>query len=197
MVPDDPPSVADLEEGELIRKAQAGDRSAYDQLVRRYQRQVYRWAYHVVRAHDLADEVTQDVFVRTYKAIDRIDPLRPFGAWLCRSAINISLNLLRKQQFRTQWAQEHHTEPTDFEKESAQPDANLRRRRVLKKLEQAIDQLDPIYRTIILLRAKEEMSYEQISQALGISMGTVMSRLARARQRLKEALGETIEDLRE
>ncbi len=197
MVSDDPPSTTDIEEGELIRKAQAGDRSAYDQLVRRYQRQVYRWAYHVVRAHDLADEVTQDVFVRTYKAIDRIDPLRPFGAWLCRSAINISLNLLRKQQFRTQWAQDHHTEPTDFEKESAQPDASLRRKRVLRKLEKAIDQLDPIYRTIILLRAKEDMSYEQIAQTLGVSIGTVMSRLSRARQRLRDALGETIDDLRE
>jgi RNA polymerase sigma-70 factor (ECF subfamily) len=197
MVPDEPPSVVDREEGELIRKAQAGDRSAYDQLVRRYQRQVYRWAYHVVRAHDLADEVTQDVFVRTYKAIERIDPERPFGAWLCRSAINIALNLLRKQQFRTQWAQDNRTEPTDFEKEAAQPDASLRRQRVLKKLEHAIDRLDPIYRTIILLRANEEMSYEEIAQALGISMGTVMSRLSRARQRLKAALGETIDDLRE
>lgn len=188
---------ASLSESELIRLAQKGDRRAYDGLVRIYQKQVYRWAFHVVRTHDLADEVTQDVFVRTYQAIDRIDPDRPFGAWLCRSAVNIALNAVRKQQFRTQWAQDHRPEPTDYERESSQPDAGFRRRRVLERLEAAIDELPVIYRTIILLRLRNDMSYEEISQVLGISMGTVMSRLARARQRLKESLGNMIDDLRE
>jgi len=186
-----------LPEPELIRMAQAGDRRAYDALVRIYQRQVYRWAFHVVRTHDLADEVAQDVFVRTYQAIDRIDPERPLGAWLCRSAINVALNILRKQQFRTQWAQENRPDPTDYERESGQPDAGFRRRRVLQRLEAAIDALPPLYRTIILLRLRDDMSYDQISKVLGISMGTVMSRLARARRRLKDSLGNMIDDLRE
>lgn len=186
-----------LSEPDIIRRAQGGDRRAYDLIVRRYQRQVYRWAFHVVRTHDLADEVTQDVFVRTFQALERVDPDRPIGAWLCRSAINIALNVVRKQQFRTQWAQDNRPEPTDYEKESAQPDAGFRRRRVIQRLERAIDQLPPIYRTIILLRLKEDMSYDQISKALGLSMGTVMSRLARARQRLRESLGDLLEDLRE
>ena len=188
---------ANLSESELMRLAQKGDRRAYDGLVRIYQKQVYRWAFHVVRTHDLADEVTQDVFVRTYQAIDRIDPDRPFGAWLCRSAVNNALNAIPKQQFRTQWAQDHRPEPTDYERESSQPDAGFRRRRVLERLEAAIDELPVIYRTIILLRLRNDMSYEEISQVLGISMGTVMSRLARARQRLKESLGNMIDDLRE
>lgn len=186
-----------LAEPELIRLAQKGDRRAYDILVRLYQRQVYRWAFHVVRTHDLADEVTQDVFVRTYQALDRVDPDRPLGAWLCRSAINVALNIVRKQQFRTQWAQENRPEPTDYERESGQPDAGFRRRRVIERLERAIDELPPIYRTIIMLRLKDDLSYDQISKALGVSMGTVMSRLARARQRLKESLGDMIDDLRE
>jgi RNA polymerase sigma-70 factor (ECF subfamily) len=188
---------SNLSEAELIRLAQQGDRRAYDHLVRLFQRQVYRWAFHVVRSHDLADEVTQDVFVRTYQAIDRVDPDRPFGAWLCRSAVNIALNVIRKQQFRTQWAQENRPDPTDYERESSQPEAGFRRRRILQRLEAAIDALPPIYRTIILLRLRDEMSYEEISSALGVSMGTVMSRLARARQRLKESLGDLIDDLRE
>jgi RNA polymerase sigma-70 factor (ECF subfamily) len=186
-----------LSEPELIRLAQKGDHRAYGVLVRIYQRQVYRWAFHVVRTHDLADEVTQDVFVRTYQALDRVDPDRPLGAWLCRSAINVALNIVRKQQFRTQWAQENRPEPTDYEKESGQPDAGFRRRRVIERLERAIDELPPIYRTIIMLRLKDDLSYDQISKALGVSMGTVMSRLARARQRLKESLGDMIDDLRE
>lgn len=188
---------ASLPEPDLIRLAQKGDRQAYDRLVRIYQKQVYRWAFHVVRTHDVADEVTQDVFVRTYRALDRVDPDRPFGAWLCRSTFNVALNLVRKQQFRTQWAQENRAEPTDYERESAQPDAWFRRRRVLQRLETAIDALPPLYRTIILLRLRDELSYEEISQALGVSLGTVMSRLARARQRLRVSLGDLIDDLRE
>lgn len=186
-----------LSESELIRLAQKGDHRAYDHLVRTFQKQVYRWAFHVVRAHDLADEVTQDVFVRTFQALDRIDPDRPFGAWLCRSAVNIALNVIRKQQFRTQWAQENRPDPTDYERESSQPEAGFRRRRVLQRLEAAIDDLPPIYRTIILLRLRDEMSYDEISRVLGVSMGTVMSRLARARHRLRDSLGDMIDDLRE
>jgi RNA polymerase sigma-70 factor (ECF subfamily) len=67
----------------------------------------------------------------------------------------------------------------------------------LERLEKAIDDLPPIYRTIILLRLKDDMSYDHISKVLGVSMGTVMSRLARARQRLKDSLGDMIDDLRE
>jgi RNA polymerase sigma-70 factor (ECF subfamily) len=186
-----------LSEPELIRLAQKGDRRAYDQLVRIYQRQVYRWAFHVVRTHDLADEVAQDVFVRTYQAIDRVNPDRPFGAWLCRSTVNVALNIVRKQQFRTQWAQENRPDPSDFERESAQPDAGFRRKRVLQRLEAAINDLPPLYRTIMLLRIRDEMSYDEISKALGVSMGTVMSRIARARHRLREALGDLMDDLRE
>ncbi len=188
---------ANLTEPEIIRLAQSGDRRAYDILVRLYQKQVYRWAFHVVRTHDLADEVTQDVFVRTYQALNRVDPDRPLGAWLCRSTINAALNIIRKQQFRTQWAQENRPDLTDYEREAGQPDAGFRRRRVLERLEKAIDDLPPIYRTIILLRLKDDLSYDQISKVLGVSMGTVMSRLARARQRLRVALGDMIDDLRE
>jgi len=187
--------VSDSSESEQIRAAQKGDRAAYDFLVRRYQRQVYRWAYHVVRNHDLADEVSQDVFVRTYEALVRIDPERPLGAWLCRSTFNIAVNLLRKQQYRAQWAETNRPEPTDFERVAMEPDAILRRRRVLERLERAINELPPKYRAVLLLRLKDGMSYEEISAAMEVSLGTVMSRLARARKRLRKSLGALMEDL--
>lgn len=189
--------LADLPESEIIRAAQSGDQSAYDLLVKRYQRQVYRWAFHVVRTHDLADEITQEVFVRTYAALPRVDPDRPLGAWFCRSAVNLALNLLRKQQFRSKWAEENRPNPTDFEREASEPDAAFRRRRILARLDQAIDELPAVYRAVLLLRLKDGMSYEEIASALGISLGTVMSRLARARRRLRAKLGSLLEDLRQ
>jgi RNA polymerase sigma-70 factor (ECF subfamily) len=184
-------------ESEWIREAQKGDRAAYDRLVQKYRKQVYRWAYHLVRTHDLADEVTQDVFVRTYQALERLDPDRPLGAWLCRSTTNIALNLLRKHQFRTRWVEENRPETPSTDKPASQPDAAYRSQRLVSRIQRAIDSLPPMYRAVILLRIKEEMSYEEIAEALGVSIGTVMSRLARARQKLRNILGDIMDELRE
>lgn len=174
-------------ESELIRAAQAGDRLAYDELVRRHQRNVYRWAYNVVRSHDAADEVAQEVFVRTYMALDRIDPERPLGSWLCRTAVNVALNTVRKQRFRTQWAEENRP---DVDSVGDQPDAVFRQHELIRRLERAINNLTPMYRTVLLLRTREQLSYGEIAKVLDVSVGTVMSRLARARKRLRKELGE-------
>ena len=185
------------DDSDLIRAAQTGDRFAYDELVRRYQRSVYRWAYNVVRSHDSADEVAQDVFVRTYMALERIDPEQPFGAWLCKIAVNVSLNMVRKQHVRMQWMEENRSDGAGSNPNAAGPDTKFQHRRLIARVEHGIGSLPPIYRTILLLRAQENMSYEQIAETLGVSMGTVMSRLARARRKLRKKLGALLEDLME
>ncbi len=182
-------------ESDLIRQAQAGDRFAYDQLVRRHQRTVYRWAFNVVRNHDVADEVAQEVFVRTYLALERIDPERPLGSWLCKTTVNVALNLLRKQRFREQWAQENRTESEELASNADEPDAKLRRHRVIARLEQSISKLPPVYRTALLLRTRDHLSYGEIAEAMGVSLGTVMSRLNRARKRLRTMMGDLLDDL--
>ena len=181
-------------ESDLIRAAQAGDRFAYDELVRRHQRNVYRWAYNVVRSHDGADEVAQEVFVRTYMALDRIDPERPLGSWLCRTAVNVALNAVRKQRFRTQWAEENKPGVDSQDAAGNQPDAIFRRHRLIEHLERGIKALSPLYRTVLLLRTRDQMTYEEIAQALDVSVGTVMSRLARARKKLRNELGDILGD---
>lgn len=184
-------------EPDLIRAAQQGDRSAYDSLVERYQKQVYRWAFHFVRTHDLADEVAQEVFVRTFEALARLDPERALGAWLCRSTTNVALNMLRKKQFRARWVEENRARMQDAEDSVAQPDAELRSRRVIGRIGRAIDALSPTYRAVMLLRVKESMTYGEIAEALEISIGTVMSRLARARKRLRADLRDVMDDFLE
>lgn len=184
-------------EPELIRAAQQGDRSAYDALVKLYQKQVYRWAFHFVRTHDLADEVAQEVFVRTFEALARLDPDRALGAWLCRSTTNVALNTLRKKQFRAKWVEENRAQIQDAEDSVVQPDAELKSQRVIARIGRAIDDLSPTYRAVMLLRVKESMSYGEIAEALDISIGTVMSRLARARQRLRADLRDVLDDLPE
>ncbi|HEX9750318.1 MAG TPA: sigma-70 family RNA polymerase sigma factor [candidate division Zixibacteria bacterium] len=179
-------------EPDLIRAAQQGDRHAFDALVKRYQRQVYRWAYHLVRTHDLADEIAQDVFVRTYGALARIDPERPLGAWLCKSTTNLALNLIRKRQYRAQLTDEVASRIAAENSGADRPDSELHRRQLMAKVTRAINELPAVYRTIIGLRVKEGMSYEEIAETLNISLGTVMSRLARARGRLRKALGDVL-----
>jgi RNA polymerase sigma-70 factor (ECF subfamily) len=181
-------------ESDLIRAAQVGDRLAYDELVRRHQRSVYHWAYNVVRSHDAADEVAQEVFVRTYMALDRIDPERPLGSWLCRTTVNVALNTVRKQRFRTQWAEENKPDPASLESPGDQPDAACRRHELIRRLERGINGLPPLYRTVLLLRARDQMTYEEIARTLDVSVGTVMSRLARARKRLRNELGDILSD---
>jgi RNA polymerase sigma-70 factor (ECF subfamily) len=181
-------------ESDLIRAAQVGDRFAYDELVRRHQRNVYRWAYNVVRSHDGADEVAQEVFVRTYMALDRIDPERPLGSWLCRTTANVALNAVRKQRFRTQWAEENKPDVDSQDAAGNQPDAIFRRHRLIEHLERGIKALPPLYRTVLLLRTRDQMTYEEIAQALDVSIGTVMSRLARARKKLRNELGDVLGD---
>jgi RNA polymerase sigma-70 factor (ECF subfamily) len=187
---------ADFSEPDCIRAAKNGDRGAYDKLVRKYQKQVYRWAYQLVRAHDLADEVSQEVFVRTYGALDRIDPDRPLGAWLCRSTTNIAFNILRKHQFRTRWAEENRAGAMEIEQPPPQPDAEFHSRRIAERVQKAVDALPPAFRAVILLRVKEEMTYEEIADALGISLGTVMSRLARARRKLRMGLADLLKEFK-
>jgi RNA polymerase sigma-70 factor (ECF subfamily) len=183
-------------ESDLIRQAQAGDRAAYDRLVRLHQRSVYRWAYNIVRTHDVADEVTQEVFVRTFLALDRIDPERPLGSWLCKTAVNVALNIVRKQKFRSQFVESLGPEgAAELAPSTDQPDTTLRRKRVMERLQAAIDSLPPLYRTVLLLRTRDHLSYEEIAEHLGVSLGTVMSRLNRARSKLRSLMGDSLEDL--
>jgi len=187
--------VREHSEPELIRAAQSGDRGAYGELVRRYQQQVYRWAYQIVRSHDIADDVAQDVFLRTYQAIDRLDPERPLGAWLCRSTINRALNITRKSQYRARRVEEERPGVASSQPPANRPDELLHQREVLARVEQAIRELPAFYRAVLILRVNEQMSYEEIADTLGVSMGTVMSRLARARKRLRKVVGDFLDDL--
>lgn len=187
--------VTEYSEPELIRAAQQGSHDAYDRLVRNFQKQVYRWAYHLVRSHDLADEVAQEVFVRTYHALARIDPDRPLGAWLSRTTTNLALNLLRRIQYQTRRLEESRplTNPSQISQND--PDTVLHNREILARVEKALATLPPHYRVTLILRVKEQMSYSEIAESLNISIGTVMSRLARARHRLRSILGDVLDDL--
>jgi len=185
-------SANDQDESDLLLRASGGDGLAFEEVVRRYQRRVYAVALRIVRRHDVADDVTQDTFVRAHRALDSFDRSRPFGPWICRIAANLAVNHVRSPEAREEGLPEGHAEtPSDREG----PLQGVLDREASEQLQRAMARLSAEQRAVFVLRAVEGLSYKEIAEALDISAGTVMSRLFRARERLVEALapylGET------
>ncbi len=181
------PPAAELpaDESFWLARARRGDLSAFEQLVRRYERRVYGVALRIVRVHAEADDVAQEAFLRAWRALERFELGRPFGPWVCRIAANLALNRVRSPRMREEALPEGFAEQrtTDPDPLAGVLDAEARR-----VLDEAIASLPAEQRAVFVLRAFEELSYQEIASALELQPGTVMSRLFRARERLARAL---------
>lgn len=179
------PAAPEPDESFLLARARKGDLGAFETVVRRYQRRVYGVALRIVRAHDVADDVAQEAFLRAWRSLDRFDLARPFGPWVCRIAANLAVNHVRSPRAREEGLPEGHRETParDPGPLTAVLDSEAQ-----EVLDAAVAGLPAEQRAVFVLRAVEEMSYEEIAEALGIAPGTVMSRLFRARERLARAL---------
>jgi RNA polymerase sigma-70 factor (ECF subfamily) len=179
----------ELKDDELIRQAQQGDLRSFDVLVRRYQRKIYFVAYRMVKSHDAADDVAQDTFINAYGAIKSFKIGRNLYTWLYRICMNLAINHLKRSKFMVSESQfEERTSPLEREAAASDPAEDFASRELERKIEQAIDSLPPKHKAVLVLRVYEDLSYEEIAQTLKISVGTVMSRLFRARARLQEML---------
>jgi len=174
-----------MTDADLLAKAQGGNLFAFEEIVKRYQQRVYRVALRIVRRHEVADDVAQETFIRAHRALATFDRSRPFGPWICRIAANLSVNHVRSPEAREDPLPEGHEETPA---EGSNPLGGVLSRETQEVLERALASLPADQRAVIVLRAIEELSYKEIAEALGLSMGTVMSRLFRARERLADIL---------
>jgi RNA polymerase sigma-70 factor (ECF subfamily) len=177
--------MTDPMEADLIARARAGSFFAFEEIVKRHQRRVYAVARRILRRHDLADDVTQEAFIRAHRALGDFDLARPFGPWVCRIAANLAINHVRSPQ--------HREEPLDDRPRAepaaaGDPLAGLLEAEAQAVLERAMGELPAEQRAVFVLRVNEELSYREIAEALDISIGTVMSRLWRAREKLRGLL---------
>ena len=179
-----PPAV-DLAEAGLLRKAQGGNLFAFEEMVKRYERRVYAVALRIVRRHDVADDVAQEAFLRAWQALATFDLGRPFGPWVCRIAANLAVNQVRSPEWREEELPEGHGEGPG---RGDDPLARMLDHEAESVLHRALAGLPAEQRAVLTLRVCEEMSYKEIALALALPPGTVMSRLARARDKLAEAL---------
>jgi RNA polymerase sigma-70 factor (ECF subfamily) len=178
-------SEADPVERDLLRKAAGGNLFAFEEIVRRYQKRVYAVALRIVRRHDVADDVAQDTFIRAWRALVSFDLARPFGPWICRIAANLAVNHVRSPRAREEGLPEGHDEQPAPAADALEGVLDAEAQAVLGR---ALLALPAEQRAVFVLRVNEELSYKEIAETLELSIGTVMSRLSRAREKLREAL---------
>ena len=181
--------VKDAPDAELVARSKAGDTRAFGELVRRYQRPVYRIVLRMVKNADDADDLTQDTFVRAHRGLKTFKEEFDFHPWLYRIAVNQAINLLNKR--KRQAAVDLDEVPEKEVKAGPEPESPLQsasRVELLNRLESALERLPDEQRTVFLLRVQEGLSYEEIAQSMNTPKGTVMSRLARARMALRKYL---------
>lgn len=183
-------------EQDWIRRAQRGDVSAYDALVRAYETLAFRAAYLITRdAHEAAD-AAQDAFVRAYRALNTFRLDEPFRPWLMRIVTNQALNRIQASKRRANMNErfvqnENETrEPNDAQK-------NLETREQNEKLMRAVQRLKPDEQTLITLRYFLELPEAEVAHTLKIPQGTVKSRLHRTLAKLREIIRNEFPDLQE
>lgn|SRR5512134_1925127 len=167
---------------QLAARAAAGDRNAFDSLVTRHRRAVYRLCWSATGNHADADDAAQETFVRLFRALPAYDPGRPFLAWLRKIAWNCALSVRRDG--RAGLPIIFGDSLPDLPDPAEGPEAAVARKEEQKRVAAAVADLPDELRTVLVLRAVEGLSYAEIAEAAAIPAGTVMSRLSRARARL-------------
>jgi len=163
---------------EWVRLAQQGDHGAYGALVRRHQDRIYRLLLHLTGSREDALELAQEVFIKAWEALPAWRPDAQFHTWLYRIASNVALDVLRRRKVvQFEPLQDDYEAPAD----APGPEAQLQAKQSVLALDAALARLSPEHREIVLLREVEGLSYDEIAASLGIDVGTVKSRLARAR----------------
>jgi RNA polymerase sigma-70 factor (ECF subfamily) len=182
------PQAAPEDEADLVRSAQGGDARAFAELVRRYQRAVYRVAHGLTRNPSDADDVAQETFVRAYQALGRFRVGEPLYPWLARITINLAFSLHRRRRRRPEAPLEPLLEAGRQWGVEDDPGERLDQEERRRRLLGALAKLRPEHQAVLVLRVTQDLSYDEIAKALSVPIGTVMSRLARARAELRRRL---------
>jgi len=192
------------EDRALVERVQAGDKEAFRTLVERHQRRAFSIAMALVRDENDARELVQDAFLRVYKNISGFQGQSSFFTWLYRIITNLSIDLIRKPGRQVAELDESrrggHLAAVDSEEapskdfpflsriDGSDPADVVRRGEIASRLREALAALPDYHRGVIVMREVEGLSYEEMAQAMGVSKGTIMSRLFHARQKLQKAL---------
>jgi len=199
------PATADTLTGrsdlDLAQRAARGDVSAFEAIMRQYNRVLFRTARSILRSDSEAEDALQDAYLEAYRALGRFRGDAQLSTWLTRIVINQALQRMRKRRREGEVFELDKVVDIERDLESAPspagaatgPESELMRAQLRRLLEAKIDQLPPAFRTVFVLRALEELSVEDTAASLGIPAATVRSRFFRARSLLREAMEQTVD----
>lgn len=186
--------VATTEELDLVTRARNGDTEAFNDLVRRYERKIYRLAKNITQNDEDAEDILQDTFLKAYEHLGDFQGNSKFYTWLVRIGVNEALMKLRKRKSDRTVPLD---EPVDTGEETVvreiavwdeDPEQKYSQEELAQILNDSVQSLKPAFRTVFILRDIEELSTEETAQTLNISVPAVKSRLLRARLQLREKL---------
>jgi RNA polymerase sigma-70 factor (ECF subfamily) len=190
-----------VEDRELISSFNKGSKKAFDTLVLKYQDRVFNLCYRFLGNYEEADDSAQETFIKVYRSLKNFRFESSFSTWLYRIAVNTCKNKLSSLKYRRSRemvrldngkGQEGSRKPTEISDESLSPEVKLEKKERDTLIQQAIDSLPADFKTVVVLCDVEGLSYEMTARITGYRIGTVKSKLSRARDRLRIRLGEVL-----
>ena len=180
----------------LVNRARKEDSGAYDELIRRYQERIYATVYHMTSNHEDANDLTQETFIKAYRALHSFKGDSSFYTWIYRIAVNKTINFLKTRKNRVHMSLNN----LDFNAENdpdlvalvsdKTPRRDLNLSELQEKLNEAMQKLSEVHRMVVTLHDVQGLSHDEIAGIVGCNVGTVRSRLFYARQQLQGTLAD-------
>jgi RNA polymerase sigma-70 factor (ECF subfamily) len=188
---------AEYEDVDLVKASQDGTLAAFDELIQRYQQRVYATVYHMTSSHEDADDLTQESFIKAYKALKRFKGESSFYTWIYRIAVNRTINFLKQRKRKSYHMSlndmdmqvENHADLLMFISDNT-PRRDVRLNELQEKMNEAMQKLSETHRLTVTLHDVQGMSHDEIGKIMDCNTGTVRSRLFYARQQLQALLSE-------
>lgn len=184
----------ELSDEALFERYQDGDERAFSELAARYEPQIKGFLFKRLKDEDRVQDLTQDTFLRVHRARERYDTGRKFSTWIYTIASNLLKNEYRNRSRRRETAfsdlrsDGSDARPVEFQSNTVDPERNAYRGELREAIEEAIGQMEEHHRIPFVMREVEDRTYEEISEAIGVPVGTVKSRLFRARNAFQALL---------
>ena len=191
---------AKLSDSEIVQRFLDGDERAFGDLVQRYDRRLLNFVFRTVGDRERAQDLVQETFVRVYRHMHRFDQTKKFSTWIYTIAGNLAKNELRNrsrnplvlfQTIKKNWDADHR--PLEWEDPKNKPDDLYRKRFLKAKVEEAVAELPEHHRVVFVLRELEGKTYEEIADITGCNLGTVKSRLNRARNNFARIIAPMVD----
>ena len=192
--------LGELSDGDVVQASLDGDDLAFTELVRRYDQRLLNFVYRTIGDRERSEDLVQETFVRVYRHLHRFDQTKKFSTWIYTISSNLAKNELRNrsrnplilfQTIKKNWSTDDR--PLEWEDPKYKPDDLYRKRYLKARVEEAVEQLPKHHRIVFVLRELEGKTYEEIAEITGCNLGTVKSRLNRARNNFAKIVAPMID----